>query len=81
MLIDNVERIGKVLEPDEYLILVHREQSVSALPLEPLAQLLRERKQLLVRLLANLLLQAPLIVKSEEVLRWLLNHQLLLPLE
>lgn len=81
LLVRNVEGVRQVLEPHEDLVLAQWEQSISAVVVESLTQLLREREQFLILLVGNLLLERSLVIEGEVILRRLLDVQLLLSLQ
>ena len=80
--IRHIEGIGQVLEAHEDLVLAQWEESVTAGVGHTLAELLGELEELLISfLVGDLLLDGALVVECEEVIQWLLNIELLLPLK
>lgn len=80
--IRHIEGIGQILEAHEDLVITQREESITASVGHTLAELLGELEELLISLLVgNLLLDGALVVECEEVIQWLLNIKLLLPLK
>lgn len=80
--IRHIEGIGQILEAHEDLVIAQREESITAGVGHTLAELLGELEELLISLLVgDLLLDGALVVECEEVIQWLLNIKLLLPLK
>jgi len=79
--IHGIESISEVLESNKDLVFSHWEQPVAALVTQSLAERLGELEELLIFLVSDSLLDGSLVVESEEVLQWLLNSELLLPLQ